>query len=145
MIQIYTTFSKNLKLKYVVKVFKKIYFCIASKFLRFHPLVSSSCLPLQKFCIRPCRLNIVSKYINLEVLLLATWRYERNPHATGFLKCDEITEFKDLNLHKSRWKLEMIISMQYVDLLQKISVRLCCKTPLSSYFTIVRISKSWIR
>ena len=72
---------------------------------------------------------IYSKYINLEVLLLATWRYERNPHATGFLEFDEITEFKDLNLHKSRRKLEMIISVQYMDLLQKISVRLCCQDP----------------
>ena len=35
-------------------------------------------------------------------LLLATWRYEHNPHAAYFVKSDEITEFKDLNLHKSR-------------------------------------------
>ena len=40
------------------------------------------------------RAEVTPKYINLEVLLLATWRYERNPHATGFLKCDKITEFK---------------------------------------------------
>ena len=47
-------------------------------------------------------ISYTPKYVDLKVLSLATWRYERNPHATGFLKSDEITELKDLNLHKSR-------------------------------------------
>ena len=51
----------------------------------------------------------VSKYINLEVLLLATWGFER----PNFLRSVESTEFQDLNCtHESRLKPEMIIVMQ---------------------------------
>ena len=83
----------------------------------------------------PKCISIVIRKDNIFSLwLLATWRYERNPHATCILQSDKITEFKDLNLHKSRRKLEMIIAKQCADLLQNISVQQCCNTPLFLYF-----------